>query len=87
MVEDIEEEILIGVSLALGKCTRPCVTRVEEVAKFLLSQVEINRYIVVIALKRRTVEALEGRIEIAPGDLVEEKETEQLSSYWIKLDF
>ena len=78
----MEEEIFVGVTLGVGKCTRRYVTSVEKTVKFLLGQVEINQYIVVIVLKGRKVEVQEDQVEKALEDLILEKEIIQTNSYW-----
>jgi hypothetical protein len=78
--EGAEVEISEGVPGA-GKCTRRYVTSAGEAAKFLLGQVEISRYIVVIVLRGKKVGVHGVRIEGIPEDLAEVKQITQIGKY------
>jgi len=77
---DMEEEIFEGAQ-GVGKCTRRCVMSAEKAVKFLLGQVEISQYIVVIVLKEERAEVHEVRIEEIPEALMEVKEIIQIGKY------
>ena len=78
-MEDLEEEISVGVALGVGRCTRLCVISAEKTVKFLLDQLEISQYFVVIVLKEWMVE-----VQRDLEDLVLEKVTIQINNYWNK---
>jgi hypothetical protein len=82
VAEGVEEEIFVGVTPGVGKCTKRFVTSVETAVKFLLDRAVISQYIAAIALKGKMVEVQEGQVEEVQKGQVLKKEIIQINSYW-----